>query len=431
MAETTQDNVTEDIGLTDVMLAMDVVDTLRHEQRMVAQALNDEAREQALIERVRKAYASQGIAVSDAMIAEGVAQLKEQEYHYDPPSSGLYTRFLTAWVNRGQHARSTGFFAGLAGIIALAWYGLVGYPQSQQLTREAASLNNAVIVAETERQSLTNRHARLTRQLDSTDDATIEVAGRRAFDVATRNAQQSLDTAMTSLTAAITHQKRPTLDEDNLEARRNDVQRALDAQTAELASAKASLDQAEQSIDQIAGLGALPATLALLRDEARELAASAALRDQAGTLYARGIDDLNAGNLDAANEAVNALESLIERMRQSFSVRIVSRPGEYSGVIREPPNNRSASNYYIVVEAVTPAGDRIAQRITSEEDSSVKLVRKWGVRVDKAQFDRVRQDKSDDGIVQRAEIGTKARGEIDVQYSVPVSGGTIHTWEEF
>lgn len=107
----------DDVGLTDVMLAMDVVDTLRHEERLVARALNDEAREEALVARVRGAYAAQGIEVSQAMIEAGVAQLKAREYHYEPPAPGFYTRLLTAWTRRGRHARSAGFFAGLAAII--------------------------------------------------------------------------------------------------------------------------------------------------------------------------------------------------------------------------------------------------------------------------------------------------------------------------
>ena len=39
--------------LDDLMLAMDVVDTLRHEERLVSRELNEAARESELVERLR------------------------------------------------------------------------------------------------------------------------------------------------------------------------------------------------------------------------------------------------------------------------------------------------------------------------------------------------------------------------------------------
>ncbi len=45
--------------LDDLMLAMDVVDTLRHEERLVTRELNEAAREAELVERLRSIYASQ------------------------------------------------------------------------------------------------------------------------------------------------------------------------------------------------------------------------------------------------------------------------------------------------------------------------------------------------------------------------------------
>jgi hypothetical protein len=42
------------------MLAMDVVDTLRHRERLVERELNEEVREEQLIDRLRTLYKSQG-----------------------------------------------------------------------------------------------------------------------------------------------------------------------------------------------------------------------------------------------------------------------------------------------------------------------------------------------------------------------------------
>ena len=51
--------------LDDVMLAMDVVDTLRHEETLVTRELGAADREAQLIERLRKIYHDQGIEVPE------------------------------------------------------------------------------------------------------------------------------------------------------------------------------------------------------------------------------------------------------------------------------------------------------------------------------------------------------------------------------
>ena len=78
--------------LDDLMLAMDVVDTLRHRERLVERELNEEVREEQLIDRLRTLYKSQGIDVPDSVIAEGVKALKENRFVYTPPEAELSTQ---------------------------------------------------------------------------------------------------------------------------------------------------------------------------------------------------------------------------------------------------------------------------------------------------------------------------------------------------
>jgi len=59
------------------MLAMDVVDTLRHRQQLVDRELDAEARRERLVEKLREIYASQGLNVTDEMLEEGVRALEE------------------------------------------------------------------------------------------------------------------------------------------------------------------------------------------------------------------------------------------------------------------------------------------------------------------------------------------------------------------
>src|SRR3974390_1582447 len=87
-------------GLDDVMIAMDVVDTLRHREDLVRRELNEEGRESELIARLRQIYHDQGIEVSDGVLEDGVKALKDSRFVYTPPPASWKRTFFTWWVRR-------------------------------------------------------------------------------------------------------------------------------------------------------------------------------------------------------------------------------------------------------------------------------------------------------------------------------------------
>jgi hypothetical protein len=91
--------------LDEVMLAMDVVDTLRHRQDLVTRELDGVAREKQLIERLRSVYHQQGIEVPDHILREGVAALAESRFVYEPPAPGLGTSLARLYVGRKKWGR--------------------------------------------------------------------------------------------------------------------------------------------------------------------------------------------------------------------------------------------------------------------------------------------------------------------------------------
>ena len=90
--------------LDDVMIAMDVVDTLRHREDLVRRELNEEGRESELIARLRQIYRDQGIEVPDHVLAEGVKALKESRFVYTPPPPS-WKRTLADAVGEAGDAR--------------------------------------------------------------------------------------------------------------------------------------------------------------------------------------------------------------------------------------------------------------------------------------------------------------------------------------
>lgn len=127
--------------LDDVMLAMDVVDTLRHNQDLVARELAGEAREKQLIERLRTIYHQQGIEVTDAILKQGVAALEESRFVYTPPKPSLGVSFARLYVARKRWLPAA-FALFLMLAIGLGGYFLVWVPyraaQQEQVRVELA-----------------------------------------------------------------------------------------------------------------------------------------------------------------------------------------------------------------------------------------------------------------------------------------------------
>jgi hypothetical protein len=86
--------------LDDLMLAMDVVDTLRHEEAMVEKELGQDMRDEALKNRLRQIYESQGLTVTDRILDEGIKALKESRFAYTPPTPSFATFMAKLWIRR-------------------------------------------------------------------------------------------------------------------------------------------------------------------------------------------------------------------------------------------------------------------------------------------------------------------------------------------
>lgn len=108
--------------LDDVMLAMDVVDTLRHEDNLVARELGAGAREAQLIERLRKIYHDQGIEVPDHILAEGVKALAESRFTYTPPPDNFSTWLARLYVSRVRWGRPALIVAALLVLIVGGYF---------------------------------------------------------------------------------------------------------------------------------------------------------------------------------------------------------------------------------------------------------------------------------------------------------------------
>ena len=122
--------------LNDLMMAMDVVDTLRHGETLVERELSGEKRRAKMIERLREIYASQGITVPDRILEEGVDALEQERFVYKPKRGGFAFALARAYVNRGRIGRIAAIAVAVVVVVGGAWL-FISQQAENQRQREA------------------------------------------------------------------------------------------------------------------------------------------------------------------------------------------------------------------------------------------------------------------------------------------------------
>jgi hypothetical protein len=364
-------------ALDDLMLAMDIVDTLRHDMRIAERELDDGKRRADMKKRLGEIYASQGISVPDDMLEEGVRALEQDRFTYKSRATGLQAGLARLYVKRGKLGLALGVLL-LAG--AVGWAGWYFGLERPRLTREAA------VAAE------------LARGGERLDAALAEITTLTPSP-ALRERAEALAADGRAATAA---------GDQAALARALDGLGAITAEAKQLAALPARIDTA----------------LAAIRAETVDdsaLTSAAALEGEAKRALA-------AFDGTAASGAAGKLEALLALLRQSYEIRIVQADEVPSGVWRIPEVNPTARNHYLIVEAVGPDGVAIAMPVTSEESRKTSTVKRWGVRVGQDIFDAVRRDKSDDGIIQNDRVAEKKRGMSAPEWAIPAPPGAITEW---
>ena len=105
------------------MLAMDVVDTLRHRQDLAVRELGTDAKEKQLIDKLRDIYHQQGIEVPDHILKEGVAALQESRFAYDPPAPGFGTSLARLYVGRKTWGKPVGAVLVALLVLGIGYFG--------------------------------------------------------------------------------------------------------------------------------------------------------------------------------------------------------------------------------------------------------------------------------------------------------------------
>ena len=121
--------------LEDLMVAMDVVDTVRHRHILIDRELNADTRRKNLRERLRDIYVAQGIEVTDDALDAGIAALEEERFQYEPVDSGFSVWLAKLYVRRDRWGKRARVFA-LFGVIACGVWLFEAYLPERRLRTE-------------------------------------------------------------------------------------------------------------------------------------------------------------------------------------------------------------------------------------------------------------------------------------------------------
>ncbi|WP_346894620.1 DUF6384 family protein [uncultured Roseibium sp.] len=185
-----------DAPLDDLMMAMDVVDTLRHDEQLVAKELSADDRDERMIARLREVYASQGIEVPDHILQAGVEGLKEDRFVYAPPSAGAMRLLARLYVTRMTWSKWLGGLVLACVILVVGWQFMVVAPRERaaaalqvELTQEIPetlnSLSQRIAGLNPEKSALDKAQRLLDAGRTAAEDKNIEAARKAVVDLRT------------------------------------------------------------------------------------------------------------------------------------------------------------------------------------------------------------------------------------------------------
>lgn len=293
--------------LEDLMVAMDVVDTLRHQQSIAERELDGEGRRERLLARLREMYRAQGIDVPDQVLEEGIAALEEERFQYRPVAPSWRTRIAHIWVSRGRWGKPLGFLTLVGGLFYGVYFATDVLPN-----------------------------------LRLKSDLPVKI---------------------------------------------------------------------EQSLTAI-----------------KQVSENPALSEQAAGSAVQALAFLEREQYDKAQQVLSQLQDTQRLLNTEYTIRVVSRPQEMSGVWREPDANQNARNYYLIVEAIDNDNQVVELNVINEENNTTVRKKAWGLRVSEKTFMQIATDKNDDGIIQQNKVGFKRRGYLKPEFSIPTTGATITEW---
>lgn len=466
------------IALKDQLGAMSIIDELRHRSLQVDEHLDMPSRRDEVAERIRDYYRQTGVPVTDELIAQGVSEFFDRRLRFEAPQlTGMQKRLAAVYVSRAQWwptARMAGLVltAGLSlgtGVFMLQSYldgralqgevaqsneqltDLQGSFVSIEKTLQSLKLSKPAFAASVVADRLANADANLERAHSLTSLPSIHYEDDRASRQAERNkvstrakllsvAQAALDLASQQLKEAA---DLVSTDKALQEARASSAFARYAAaypalqMASDFAEHQLKLGQgngAKLTVAKVSGLlsaankaDVLTAAIHSSVAETKSLGVAGEDLVEVTTVENEAITALRKLDVAAAELRIEQLSTFHEMAATPLRLEIVSRSGVKSGVERTY-NESGGKAWYLVVEAHKPDGEVMPILVKSAESGQQTMTKLFAVRVPQEVYQRVKQDKKDDGHIDDVLVGNKPVGRLHFDFTKPAQPEYILEW---
>lgn len=461
-----------EVKLSDQLGAMAIIDSLYQQQIALEEHLNLPQLQEKIAQRIREYYQSQGMNIDQTLIDKGVEAWFADRLRFQTPRRSGFQRFLAKWYIRRRRIGSA-----LAGcVLALGgagggYYFYHAHEASESLTQFTAqqqivkSASDKLSGYRTEAEALSRKtvhyatspvkvlKSQAETQLSGLDNA-IAVASNSIAGLNTNALSQEQLFTLTQNAAAVSERQNTlatlltewkTLSESDSRL----YQLAGDAEFKtnltkfsglnalfSQASTSLSLNKASAASDVNAVVAASQKAIELnekLKQLDQRLAGFKSLRlsqkDMATVnAQAQGAREAWLGlNISEGEQYWTQLEYLDQLARTPLQLRIVDRAGEKSGVQRTYDNS-SGNSWYFVVEAVKTNGAVFPIKFTDKESGRTVTSSTFAIRTTRTEYERLRNDKMEDGHIDNAIVGSKPAGALQFSYTRSITDEMIAEW---
>lgn len=451
------------VSLADQMGAMAAIDEVRHRTMAIQEHLNLPARRKEVAKRIREYYASRGTQVDDAAIEEGVRTYFSNRLSFEAPKIGVISNALgNAYLNRAH------WYAGIAVAVVAATLSLalntaldaVAEKDAREKVIEFADARGRFAVEIARQSKLLIKQKEVLATMDLPSASRLVVAAENVVDSSAAKlalvpalvaSDITADNSATSKSASYAGiqtltsfyedvrgnkerinlivalvQKKAKLNEFSATNKPYAIHRMdeLDTQahsalnTADKIGIEAASTAVSALYSAYADLGGIKDLRSQLDGIAKQFARMGLNKDE--RLVVAGVVGRAKANLEvldyhAAVRDVTELSRLLSYAMTPFKVMIVDRAGVKSGVERTY-NNSGGKSWYLIAEAISPAGDNVPLKIVDAESGRTETVSTFGVRVTNAEYLKVRADKKQDGHIDVRQIGAKPSESITIDF---------------
>lgn len=391
-------------SFNDMIIASDIIDTIRSEERAIDFELSFNERRKTFIERMKEEKRKAGVEVSDDVVEAAVDRFLEQRLVFKPMPSGVGRVMASLYVRRNRYLRNTAIALVTAGLGVAACK--IGYEQLYVKPRIQAQLRAEARKAQAEQQLET----RLKVQLPSELKAVYERAVALSAQLADAQAKAEIDQHKTEVDGAI-------------------AARDVDSAERGLRAINNVSKRLDQGVSRIRLVG-----------EASQFVAAAAAEQSHFVTVGNRLDTnaksvldgklaavrgaASSGDPEAYADAKEVYEEASTYILNDLDIRIVNRDGVRIGV------ERDHTKHYLVVEAVIAGTSEVATaEVSNEENGAISRVPYWAVRVPDKVYNKVGRDYEDNGIVDNDDAGFKLKGSLAIEWHMQtVNGRSITDW---